>query len=103
MSEVTIETVQKELVQANNNIKGLIAQLEASKQMLNEQLASNLQLRTNMHMFNQANQEFVKDNSKLKQEADNLKQHIITLVAKVNELTPTTDPLAGECPNAINP
>ena len=39
MSEVTIETLQTELNQANNNIKGLVAQLDASKGMLNDSFA----------------------------------------------------------------
>jgi predicted nuclease with TOPRIM domain len=108
MSEVDMK-LQKELELATNNIKGLIAQLEATKQMLNEQLASNLQLRTNVHMFANANKEFVDHNSQLQKEIENLKQHIITLATKINELTPkpelppTTDSLAGDCQNAVNP
>jgi predicted RNase H-like nuclease (RuvC/YqgF family) len=50
MSEVTIESVLKQLNEAQNNINLLIAQLEAHKGMLNQQLAENVQLRTNFYI-----------------------------------------------------
>lgn len=81
MSEVTIESLQKQTKEMADHIRGLVAQLEASKQMLNEQLASNLQLRTNLNIFGQANQEYLVNEGKLKGEIE-------ALISKINELTP---------------
>lgn len=38
-------------------IKSMAAQLDATKQMFNEAMASNLQLRTNINLLNQMHQE----------------------------------------------
>jgi hypothetical protein len=64
MSESTIESVQlqlnsvqTELNNANNVIKFFQAQMEAQKGMLNEQLASNIQLRTNLHILSLENRD----------------------------------------------
>lgn len=46
-----------ELVDVKNQIKGLSAQLEAAKQMISEGLAISLQLRANLVMFTEVNQE----------------------------------------------
>ena len=91
MSEVTIETLQTELNQANNNIKGLVAQLDASKGMLNDSFASCLQLRTNLNLFVQANKEYVENESRLKSEIESLKVGVAGLVIQVNDLTPKTE------------
>ncbi len=64
--------LQNELDQAKLTIKGLNAQLEATKQIANESLASNLQLRTNVVLFQQANQE-------LNQEIHVLKDKLVAL------------------------
>ena len=88
MSEVTIESLQAELATAKghvkqlaDNIKGLVAQLEASKQMLNEQLASNLHIRTNLQIFGNANKEYLENEARLN-------SIIAELNKKVDELTP---------------
>ena len=86
MSDVTIESLQKDLNTANDNIKGLLAQLEAAKQMVNEGLSSNLQLRTNLNLFQQANQEYLNENHKLRSTVDALSKKILELAPpKVEE------------------
>ena len=57
-----------------NQLKGLQAQLEAAKQMHNEQLSNNHILRTNIILLNQENQR--------------LDSNVKSLTQKVLELTP---------------
>lgn len=74
-----------------NHIKGLTAQCEASKQMLNETLASCMQLRTNMHVLSGQLQEAYTEMSELKRiKAENEKQ-IVELGQRITELTPKTE------------
>ncbi len=58
--------LQNQLDQANMNIKGLYAQLDATKQMLNEHLAANLQLRTNIVLLQQTNKDLSDETNVLK-------------------------------------
>ncbi len=51
------ESLKQLLAQNNNNVAGLVAQLEAHKQMLNDSLNTGLQLRTNLILFQKNNQE----------------------------------------------
>lgn len=77
MSEQTIEQMKAELDQAKNNFKGLCAQLDATKQMMNEQLASNLQLRSTIIIFQNAHKENMDECAKLKTENEALKDQIL--------------------------
>ena len=87
------EQLHKELKDAKDNTKGLLAQLEATKQMLNENLATCLQLRTNMHILSGQLQEAFVELSDLKRiKLENEKQ-IVELAQKINELT-----AKQECP-----
>jgi hypothetical protein len=81
MSDVNVESLTKELEDTKNQLKGLNAQSEASKQMLNDSLALNHQLRTNLILLQQIHQEAVNKNQGL----DFLNKQ---LSAKVLELTP---------------
>lgn len=108
MTNVTLEQVQQELEAAKqelkqnkDNIKGLVAQLEATKGMFNEQLAANLQLRTNLNLFLEANKEFTQENEKLKKDIEGKTAQVQTLAAKVLELTqPKLEPVPAQQPVA---
>jgi phage shock protein A len=89
------EDLQKELNDAKNNIKGLAAQAEAAKQMLNESLASCLQLRTNMQIFGSTNQELVRELSDLKRVKTELENQIVGLAEKINELNAKINELSA--------
>jgi hypothetical protein len=54
-----------ELENAKMNIKVITAQLDSAKQMINESLTTNLQLRTNLTLLSQAHQEEVNKNKEL--------------------------------------
>lgn len=83
MSDLNVD-----LQQANMNIKGLTAQLDATKQMVNEILASNLQFRTNQIILQQAHQEIAVEKSGLMNQVEMHKAEIEVLKAKVLELQP---------------
>ncbi len=74
MTQVT--SMENELAQAKSQIKGLIAQLDAAKQMVNEGMSTSLQLRTNMVMFQQAHQEQCKTIADLKTEIEGLRKQV---------------------------
>lgn len=76
----------------SDQIKGLQAQLEASKQMFNEQLNNVHLLRTQIVLFQQQAQEDALEKKRLD---DNVK----ALTQKILELTPPK----GENENAANP
>lgn len=80
--------LENEIVQAKENIKGLIAQLDAAKQLVNEGLASNLQLRTNLNLFNQLHQELVQKNSQLMQDIETIRAQNFALSERVLALSP---------------
>lgn len=61
-----MQAVHNTLEEAKNNIKGLEAQLNATKQMFNESMASNLQLRSSNILFQQNLQELHKELNELK-------------------------------------
>ena len=82
MTDIKIE---QQLENANNNIKGLNAQLEACKQMLNEYIAQNLQLRTNLVMCAQLNEEANKN-------INDLKTQLVKLGAELAELKAKEEP-----------
>jgi len=70
MSEITIERLQEK-------IKTLNAEFQATKQMGNELLNSNHQLRTNLIMFQQAHQELAQVNAKLSEEIKELNAKLL--------------------------
>jgi uncharacterized coiled-coil DUF342 family protein len=84
MSEVTIESLQKELNQHKEHIKGLVAQVEATKEMLNESFSTNLQLRTNINVIKRTYNEHVKESSVVKDELNAVKNELNALKEKEN-------------------
>jgi len=74
-------------VQFQAQIKGLTAQLDATKQMLNESLANQLQLRSSLIIMQQSNQEFCKEIANLKGDKEKLLAQVTELDAKVSALT----------------
>jgi chromosome segregation ATPase len=78
--------LQNELEIAKSNIKGLTAQLDAAKQMINEILASNLQLRTNVVLFQQSYQEVNQEKHVLKQELEVQTNQVTYLTNKIPDL-----------------
>jgi len=83
MSEVTIESLQNEIEQHKLNAKGLIAQIEATKGMLNENLDANLKFRASLVMYAQANKEFIEENAKLKKDIETHKAQIVGLASEL--------------------
>lgn len=69
--------------QLTSQIKGLNAQLEAYKQMLNEQLQTSVNLRTNIILYQQAHQEVSLKNTQLQKELDEANKKIEELTPKV--------------------
>jgi chromosome segregation ATPase len=65
--------LQQEVNTLKGNAKGVQAQLDAAKQMVNESQNLILQLRTNLNLFSSANQELATANQALKAELDALK------------------------------
>lgn len=65
--------------------KGYIAQIEAAKQMCNEALASNLQLRTNVLILQQAHQDELKQKQEAHIQIESLNAQIKALANKILE------------------
>lgn len=78
MSDATIEQVKNELEQTKTHMKGVVAQLEAIKQMYNESLQSAIQLRSNVILFQQANQELNQENHVLKDQLAALQPVVVS-------------------------
>lgn len=94
--------MSQELQQAQSHIKGLSAQLEAANQFINDQVQSNLQLRTNLILYTQAHQEVSKANSNLIKINSDFALQIKELNEKIVELSPEKDvPLIDEIPPAV--
>lgn len=89
MSEVDLKPLQ-------DQIKGLQAQLNAHQQMVNEQLGTNVQLRTNIYLLQQALQESGQKEQQLN--ADNA-----ALTASNAELLGRVTALDGEVHALKNP
>lgn len=81
-----------ELKQAQDQIKGLNAQLEAAKQMVNEGLNIQLQLRTNLQIFAQHNQEVAQENHQLRTTVDTLNKKILELTGDKKEALHAINP-----------
>lgn len=79
MSEVTFEQLQQQ-------VKGLTAQLEAHKQVVNENLHSIISLKTNIYLYQQAHQEACKLNGELQKEVERGKLQIADFAKKIAEL-----------------
>jgi len=73
---------QDVIAQKDNLIKNLSAQLEAAKQLVNEGLASSLQLRTNFQLFQQAYVEMQSENAKLIKQLEEAKAQIPSAVVE---------------------
>ena len=89
MTDVT--KLQSDLEIANNNMKGLIAQLEASKQFCNELLQSTHQLRTNLVLLQQNAQDDAKKKCELQTQVDNLQAYTVKLAAEIESLKPKVE------------
>lgn len=63
-----------DVAQLQQQVKGLNAQLDAAKQMINESLTTSLQLRSNLNLLSATYSENLKKNAELE--------------AKIKELTP---------------
>lgn len=104
MSEEALKKLGTENEQLKMQQKGLFAQLEAHKQMVNEGLATSVQLRTNLVMFQQALQEKSQEleatknsNANLNNQVDVLNKQVTALNQRVSELTA---PPVAALPNA---
>lgn len=75
--------LEKQLKQANDNVKGLAAQLEATKQMYNGSLQNEMQLRSNLVLLQQDNGELRNQNKALADTSNNLIKEIADLKAKL--------------------
>ena len=80
------ELLQKQVEQLTMQCKGLDAQLVGTKQFLNEQLASTLQLRSSLVMFQNANQEHQQNEANLNAIIKTLNDEKANLLAKITEL-----------------
>jgi soluble cytochrome b562 len=90
--------LQNENNQLKVNMKALMAQLDAAKQMITEGLTTNLQLRTNLLLFQQAGQETARANADLQTELQKAKAEIQSLAQQILELekqVPVTQPDAA--------
>lgn len=81
-------TTEQQIAQLISQNKGLAAQCEAAKQMVNEGLQVSLQLRTNLHIFQQANQEQATQIKTLQAELAALKQPVEPPVTIPDQLPP---------------
>lgn len=95
MSQETIDQVKAELDQVKKELenykqhcKGLGANSDAAKQMFNDCTNTNLTLRTNLILVQQAHNELAQKNEKLQKELDTVKAQASVLAAKVLELSP---------------
>ena len=77
--------------QLQSHIKGLSAQLEASKQIINEANQVNLTLRTNIILYQQSYEEAIKETKALQAE-------VAELIKKVNDLGVDQDNKAKDKP-----
>lgn len=98
------DKIIKENEQLKLQIKGMFAQLDAHKQMVNEGLASSVQLRTNLVLFQTELQEKSHENELLKNsnanlnsQVDVLNKQVTTLNQRISELTA---PPVATLPNA---
>jgi chromosome segregation ATPase len=77
-----------EIEQYKSHIRGLEAQLNACKAMLNDAHTTSLQLRSSLIIFQQDAQEIHRAKEDLQKEVDNHKNVIESLTAKILELSP---------------
>lgn len=98
-----LKVAQQQVVNLTNQCKGLDAQLAATKGMLNDQLASMMQIRANLHIFQLANQEHLQNEANLNavikaltKEKEDLLAKVTELDAKLNPSTAITDDLVGD-------
>ncbi len=72
-------TVEHELATATQQLKTMVAQLDAAKQMINESMTANLNLRTNLNIFQQLNQEQSKKINELSSQVQSLTKELESL------------------------
>ena len=71
-----------ELLNAQNQVKGLSAQLEAIKQMYNESIQSQIQIRSSCVIFQMQIQDYIKEIANLKKEKIDLTSENESLLAR---------------------
>jgi len=87
--------------QLEAQVKGLNAQLDATKQMLNESLAAQLQLRSSLVIFQQTIQEHMGTITNLKNDIAKLNEENAAHLARITELDAKCS-FTGEPKNAID-
>ena len=91
-----------ELLNAQNQVKGLSAQLEAIKQMYNESIQSQIQIRSSCVIFQMQIQDYIKEIANLKKEKIDLTSENESLLARCTELDAKVKEL-GATQDAVNP
>jgi len=81
------EALQKQMNGAQDAFNGLIAQLDASKQMFNDSLASCLQLRTNSIMLQKHGEKLAAQLAEKDKTIEALNAQLEQAAAKINELS----------------
>lgn len=83
--------------------KGYVAQIEAAKQMCNEALASNLQLRTNVLILQEAHHSELVQKQEAHTQIETLKAKVFELANKILELQPVPELPVEEPANPETP
>lgn len=81
-SEVSVlkqqnEILKKQLIEQNKGVEGLLAQLDATRQTLNEAMNGAITIRTHLSMAQKQNQELNNVIDALKKEIENLRNQLI--------------------------
>lgn len=74
-----IETLKQQAINNSQGVNGLLAQLDAHKNMLSESITSVLHLRTNLILFEKSNKEIAERNSELKKSLEEAHKRIAEL------------------------
>jgi uncharacterized protein YlxW (UPF0749 family) len=90
MTDVNLEMLQKENADLKNQVQqgkagvdGLLAQLDATKQMYNEGMNQQLQLRTSNIMLQKAAQELQAKVNEFQKQVDSLNQQLVDATANL--------------------
>lgn len=76
------DNLKKQLEANSNGVQTLLAQLDAHKQMLNEQFASSIQVRSNLVLYQKAHKEVTDKNSELLKQIELLNKELEELKTK---------------------
>lgn len=82
----TIDSLNKQLAETNQGVQGLLAQLDAHKGMLSESIANNLQLRTNLVLFQKQNKDLNDNGLALRKQIEGLDQQLSDASKRIAEL-----------------